>query len=374
MLKKTGWVLTLILAAGLTYLGASKLLDKVPVFLPAFTPVKEDIRERLPQALGELKVFADLGSNMPRALTFDPNGVLVTSIPNGGKILALPDGKPVEILSGLNKPHGIEFEGDKLFVAETDGVSGYDYDAQTMRASNKESLFNLPGGGGHSTRTIKIRDGRIYVTTGSSCNVCEEQDQLRAALWVADLDGGNLRQIARGLRNTVFFTFDEEGRIWGNDMGRDLLGDNLPPDELNIIATTESTLADYGWPWCYGNQVRDGKYLGGQKLDYCRQTVAPAYEYPAHVAPLGITFDPNGDLLVSFHGSWNSTVPVGYKVVRLRMDKGSVVAMEDFISGWIEGNTVLGRPVDLIFDKEGNLYISDDKSGLIYISPKVSMN
>lgn len=173
----------------------------------------------------------------------------------------------------------------------------------------------------------------------------------------------NLRVFAKGLRNTVFFTFDGKGRIWGNDMGRDFLGDSLPPDELNIISEGK----DYGWPYCYGDKVRDTKFQNGQQPDYCKDTQGPVFKYPAHVAPLGITFDGQGNIFASFHGSWNSSVPVGYKVVKLTLSGDNIVKSEDYVTGWLKGQEVLGRPVDLIFDKNGNLYISDDKAGLIYV-------
>jgi glucose/arabinose dehydrogenase len=186
---------------------------------------------------------------------------------------------------------------------------------------------------------------------------------MRAAIWVSDLDGKNLRQWAGGLRNTVFFTFDKNGKIWGNDMGRDLLGDNLPPEELNIIEDG----GDYGWPFCYGDRVRDEKYLAGKQTEYCQKTRSPIFKYPAHVAPLGITFDKDGNLIVAFHGSWNSSVPVGYKVVKLRVKNDQVTGTEDFISSWLTPEReVLGRPVDVVFDEADNLYISDDRAGVIY--------
>lgn len=187
---------------------------------------------------------------------------------------------------------------------------------------------------------------------------------------ISDLDGSNIQVYATGLRNSVFFAFDKSGRLWGTDMGRDNLGDNLPPDELNII----SIGSDYGWPYCYGKNVRDSKFFSGEKVTYCAATQETAYDFPAHVAPLGLAFinsamfsaADQGDLLVAFHGSWNSSTPVGYKIVKLSILGNSVVGMSDFLDGWLQANGVLGRPVDLVFDKAGALYISDDKAGVIY--------
>ena len=329
----------------------------------------------------KLGLFADLGSSLPRLLEFDPKGVLFASIPAQGKIVALPDenkdgvaDKIVNVLTGLNKPHGIAFAGGKIFIGESDKVVRYDYDPGSFGTSNKKVLFSLPGGGRHFTRTIKVHEDKIYTSVGSSCDTCVEEDTNRSTILVSGIDGSGLRIFAKGLRNTVFFVFDKEGRIWGNDMGRDFLGDNLPPDELNIIEDGK----DYGWPFCYGDKVRDSKFMPGTNQDYCSKTQPPAYKYPAHIAPLGLSFidsslfekSDQGDILASFHGSWNSSTPVGYKIVTLNVEGGRVTGMEDFITGFIKGSEVLGRPVDLAFAENGTLFISDDKAGAVYILTK----
>lgn len=320
----------------------------------------------------QIGVFADLSGSLPRVLANDPGGTLVASIPSRGRVVALPDkdGNGIAddvktILSGLNSPHGLAFWGSKIYIAETDKVVRYEYDLSNFLTGNQEILFTLPGGGNHVTRTLKIIDGKLYTSIGSSCDSCRESDEKRATVLVSDLDGKNLRVYARGLRNTVFFIEGPNGKIWGTDMGRDFLGDNLPPDEINIIEDGK----DYGWPYCYGDKVRDSKFEPGNNPDYCDHTTNPAFKFPAHVAPLGLVFFDNG-LLVSLHGSWNSSVPVGYKVARLKLDTAGVSGMEDFITGFIKGNQVLGRPVDLIEDSKGRLFISDDKAGLVYVVNK----
>jgi len=329
-----------------------------------------------------IAIFADLKKvGSPRVLAFDPGGVLLASIPSAGKIVALPDKNEdgiadalVEVIGGLDRPHGIDFAGDKIFIAETDKVVRYDYDPSNIKLQNPRTLFSLPGGGRHFTRTIKVFEDKLFVSVGSSCDVCVEEDFRRATILISNLDGSNFRVFAKGLRNTVFFVLDGEGKIWGNEMGRDFLGDNLPPDEINLIEEGK----DYGWPWCYGKKIRDSKFQGGGNLNYCDQTQGSFYDYPAHVAPLGLTFidsplfpeEVQGDILSSFHGSWNSSSPVGYKIVKLNIEGGQVEEVEDFITGWIKGKQVLGRPVDLIFDKDGVLFISDDKANLVYILTK----
>ena len=279
------------------------------------------------------------------------------------------------MLTNLNRPHGIAFNKGKIYIAETDKVTRYNYESENFVVNNREKLFSLPAGGRHFTRTIKILENKLYTSVGSSCDTCVESDSKRAAILVSELDGTNLRVFAKGLRNTVFFSFDQERRMWGNDMGRDFLGDDLPPDELNIFEAGR----DYGWPYCYGDRIRDTKFKPGQNLDYCENTEGTTFDYPAHVSPLGLTFidsvlfpeSDQGNLLAALHGSWNRTVPVGYKIVKLIVNGDKVLGMEDFITGWLKENgDVLGRPVDLVFDKDGMLYISDDKAGLIYILTK----
>lgn len=366
-----------------------------PKFLVKLSkPPPEDIARHLPQGSDlnfplnlpegySLAVFADLGEvGMPRVLAFDDRGVLFASIPKAGKIVALPDrnndgiaDEVMEILTNLARPHGIAFHGEKIYVAETSRVIRYDYHPENLRVDNRTILFSLPPGGRHFTRTIKILEDKLYTSVGSSCDTCIEADERRAAILISELDGSNLRVFAKGLRNTVFFVFDEQGRLWGNDMGRDFLGDDLPPDELNMVEAG----GDYGWPYCYGDKVRDSKFKPGKESDYCDNTKPTTFDYPAHVSPLGLVFvdsdlfpsEDNGGLLVSLHGSWNRTVPVGYKIVKLEVAEDKVLRSEDFITGWLKENgDVLGRPVDLVFGPDGVLYISDDKAGLIYILTK----
>lgn len=317
----------------------------------------------------EVGIFADLGGDMPRAMDFDSNEFLVVSIPAKGKIVALPDkdkdGKQdgaVVILDSLNQPHGIAFDGDYLYIGETNMIVRYKYDPENFVATERLKLFDIPGGGRHTTRTIKINKGKLYTSVGSSCDTCIEDSPLRASMLVSNLDGSDMRVFAKGLRNTVFFAFDENGKIWGADMGRDFLGDSLPREEINLIENGR----DYGWPYCYGNKIRDGKFMNGKETNYCENTTGPLFEMPAHTAPLGIVFDPEGNLLVAQHGSWNSTTPVGYKIVKLSKDGSRISKIEDFLTGFIANGNILGRPVDLIFDQQENLFISDDKSGVIY--------
>lgn len=343
----------------------------------------------LPPGLA-ISVFAkNLGQ--VRVLKFSPGGTLLASILNQGKVLALPDlnrdGKAdeiVNILTGLNKPHGFDFFQGKLFVAEETKVSRYFWDEQNLSARLDKVLFSLPGGGRHFTRSLAFdKDGRLFVSIGSSCDVCQEKDERLAAVLVSDADGTNPSVFARGLRNAVFIIVNPQTNdLWGTEMGRDFLGDNLPPDEINIIEKGKN----YGWPICYGRRVHDTKFdRNVYKRNPCEAELSepPIYEITAHSAPLGLAFinspifpsDWQGDLLVSCHGSWNRSSPIGYKVVRMKVRGDKILGEEDFLTGFLPSDTsllsgpeqALGRPVDLIFDRAGRLFLSDDKAGVVYL-------
>jgi glucose/arabinose dehydrogenase len=325
-------------------------------------------------------IFAkDLGA--PRDLEFSPGGVLLASIPSEGKVVALPDknndgvaDQVKEILVNLNKPHGLAFFENKLYVAEETRVAVYDWNEINLQPSNSAELFKLPAGGRHFSRTITFNSkGQLFVSIGSTCDVCIEKNGRLGTVVVYDSKDGSSRVFAFGLRNAVFITINPKtDEIWGTEMGRDFLGDNLPPDEINIIEDGQ----DYGWPFCYGNKIADTKFTEDrpQGRVECPKTTPALFEIPAHSAPLGLTFItskqfPNEwqeDLLVAYHGSWNSTKPVGYKVVRMNVEGDKITSEEDFITGFLDGSEAIARPVDLIFDKAGSLYLSDDKAGYIF--------
>lgn len=288
-----------------------------------------------------------------RVLTFSPGGTLLASITSAGKIIALPSKK--EILTGLNNPHGIAFYNGKLYVAEETKVSRYFFAENTFSAKLDKVLFSIPKGGRHFTRTIVFdKNGKMFVSIGSTCDVCIEPDPWLASVIVSDADGNNPKLFAKGLRNAVFISINPKtNELWATEMGRDWLGDNLPPDEIDIVKEGK----DYGWPFCYGDRVYD-KNFGQGSPDYCKNTEPPIYGIPAHSAPLGLAFQDNY-LYVAYHGSWNRSIPTGYKIVRMTLDGNKVVSVEDFIEG--------GRPVDIVFNKQGQMFISDDRDGVIYV-------
>lgn len=332
-------------------------------------------------------VFAS-GLSNPRDLVISPGGTILVSVPLKNQVVALPDkdqngvsDEAKVIITGENHVHGLAFYNGQLFIADVDKVVRYNFDENTLIATKDKVLFSLPQNNDHNNRTITFDStGKMYVSVGSTCNVCNENSNLSATIIISDANGTTPTVFAKGLRNAPFIQFNPTTNdLWGTEMGRDNLGDNVPPDEINIIKLGNN----YGWPNCYGNKIHDTNF-DKSKNDPCGNTTAPIYEIPAHSAPLGLTFinsnqfppDWQGDLLVSYHGSWNRSTPIGYKVVHLKVNGNSIAGSEDFLTGFLPPSIVngpegsLGRPVDLTFDKLGSLYLSDDKAGNVYIIQK----
>ncbi|TSC74688.1 MAG: hypothetical protein G01um101444_211 [Parcubacteria group bacterium Gr01-1014_44] len=353
----------------------------------------------------------------PRVIIFDSAGRMLVSETKAGRVSILEDvdkngnfENQITLIENLKSPHGLDFYTDPktkttyLYIAETHQVARYPYDVKTGKITDKtgQNIANLPADGQHFTRTISfgpnfrasaivggsidtLAETKLYISVGSSCDVCEETTWKRAAILETDPEGTYTAEFAGGLRNSVFFAFHPITKeIWATEMGRDNLGDNLPPDEINIVkvAGPEDKFGAkrYGWPFCYGKKIQDKKFNPEkwERIDLtndCHNTKEPVIEMQAHSAPLGLAFIPSGkgwpkdwegDLLVALHGSWNRSEPVGYKIVRYDLDaKGKVLSSEpkDFVSG--------GRPVDLKFGLDGVLYVSDDAAGLIY---RISIN
>ncbi|HVQ44290.1 MAG TPA: PQQ-dependent sugar dehydrogenase [Candidatus Saccharimonadia bacterium] len=331
-----------------------------------------------------IHVFADR-QGTARDLQFSPGGTLLVSDPKARTITALPDSNhdgaadsAKIILTGGDNPHGLAFRGGYLYVAETGRVMRYAWDETTLAATTGQELFKLPTPNpDHNKRTITFgADDQLYISVGSTCNVCRESDPHSATILTADADGHNLRTFASGLRNAPFMAINPATKeLWSTEMGRDNLGDTTPPDEIDIIHDG----SNYGWPICYGAKIHDTAFDHAAYLaDPCASTVGPIYGVPAHNAPLGLAFiaspqwptDQQGDLLVAYHGSWNRSVPDGYKVVRLTVRGNTITGTTDIVTGFIAGRSVSARPVDLTFDALGNLYLSDDYSGTIYLIQK----
>ena len=307
-----------------------------------------------------------------RYLALGPGGVVYASRPSAGTIVRLPDANHdgvadsvVVVVTGLNRPFGIAFRGDTMFVAENNEVVHFNPGSPAKVVD----VPNIPGGTGHWTRTIVFgNDGKMYVSVGSSCNICDESDSMRAAVVQFNRDGSGGRVFARGLRNSVGLAINPTtGELWATNNDRDNLGDDVPPERINIVKDGKY----YGWPQCYLPGQRNPEYSTAD----CSSVEPPAITFQAHSAPLGMNFytgtafpaDYRGDAFVAFHGSWNRSVPTGDKVVRVQVLNGKPTGIDEFITGWQRPDgSRWGRPVSIVMTADGALLVSDDMGGKIW--------
>lgn len=382
-------IVFLILLGVAIYLISNTIKTRVGDIRPALLPninINSQINQKqegnftLPETQ-TISVFAK-GLGAPRDLVFSPEGTLFASIPGRGQVVAIfdenKDGVSDQtkiVVTDLTNPHGLYFFDNQLFVASEEKVVSYTWNKTGKNLFPKQTVLVLPPGGRHSTRTLEMINNEFYISLGSSCDTCFEKNSFLASVIKTSLNGTDTVVFSEGLRNSVFIKRrpgTEE--LWATEMGRDFLGDDLPPDEINILKPN----TNYGWPVCYGNKIYDLKF-GQLSPSFCNSTEPPVFEIQAHSAPLGLNFIESnifpetwqGDLLVAYHGSWNRSSPVGYKVVRLDLEGDKVVAEYDYLTGFITGSQAIGRPVDLEFSPNGDLYLSDDKAGVIYRITKI---
>jgi glucose/arabinose dehydrogenase len=299
-------------------------------------------------------------------LTVPPNRLLLVKADRDGDGHA--DGVST-LIDDLHNASGITLDGDWLYIAEDARVLRVPFDAKAGRVTGAvETVARLPADGMHWTRTIKKGpDGYFYVTIGSDCNVCIELDPWRAAM-IRFKRGKMPTLYANGLRNSVGFDWQPvTGELFAVNNGRDWLGDNFPPEEVNRIVEG----GFYGWPYLNGDNVPDPDY-GKDVGDRAKTAIMPVYKLPAHVAPLAIHFlrhaPPGpfaGTALVTEHGSWNRSTKDGYQVVALTWRDGAISAAP-FLTGFLKDGVVSGRPVDIAEAPDGTIYISDDFSGVIW--------
>lgn len=275
----------------------------------------------------------------------------------------------VTLLSGLTVPHGVAYHNGRLYVAEEGRVTSYRYNAAQARLDDGQTVISsLPTGGRHVTRTVTFGpDGMLYVSVGSSCNECVDAST-RAVIMRYRADGTAGQVYARGLRNAVGLAWQPgTGRLWATDNGQDSLGDNLPPDEIDVIRQG----GNYGWPYCYDDGQADPSVYSTP--GYCAQTISPAVEIQAHSAPLGAAFTTGrllpapyrGGLVVAYHGSTYRSQLTGYKVVYVPVSGTRAGPPRDLITGWLS-RTIWGRPVGVLVAADGSLLISDDVAGVVY--------
>lgn len=323
----------------------------------------------------EIEVWA---ADVPgaRSMVRSPEGTVFVGTRGEGMVYALVDEgaerRRITLAEGLQLPNGVDFRDGDLYVAENHRVLRFDDVEESLEDPPEPVVVfeGLPEERHHGWRYARFGpDGRLFLGIGAPCNVCDEGDPF-ATVSAIDLETGELEVYARGVRNTVGFDWHPEtGILWFTDNGRDWLGDDQPPDELN--RAPEAGL-HFGFPHCHGADVVDPEF--GTPEHTCDEYRTPAAELGPHVAALGIRFyrgesfpaEYRGRAFIAEHGSWNRSVPIGYRITILDVEGGEASGYRPFASGWLQGEEAWGRPVDLLELQDGSLLVSDDHAGVVY--------
>lgn len=308
-----------------------------------------------------------------------PQGTVYVGTTNQKVVYALPDknkdGRPDKVLTiakNLNNPNGVAFKDGALYIAEIGKISRYDDIESHLENPPAPKVVNdeLPDRAWHGFKYIRFGpDGLLYAPVGAPCNVGEQKDPRFASMLRMRADGSNVEIFAKGIRNTVGFDWHPKTRqLWFTDNGRDYLGDNLPPDELNCAPKKG---LHFGFPYRYGMNVRDPEY--GHKGT--GQYVPPKVPLGPHVAALGMRFytgkqfpeEYRNTIFICEHGSWNRSKRIGYRIMNVNFKPdGKPNEYKVFLQGWLENEAVWGRPVDLCLMPDGSMLVSDDFRGFIY--------
>ena len=307
-----------------------------------------------------------------RSLAWGKNGTLFVGSRSEGKVYAIDSaGKTYTIAEKLNSPNGIAFRDGALYVAEIQRLSRFDQIED--RLSNPPPsvlLARFQTDSHHGWKFIAFGpDGKLYVPQGAPCNICEIKDPY-ATIGTIDPDGKNYKIYARGIRNTVGFDWHPVTKeLWFTDNGRDMLGDDSPPDELNRAPQAEM---HFGFPFCHAGTILDPSF--GKKMK-CEDYTAPEQKLGPHVAALGMRFYTGSQfpqkyfqqIFIAEHGSWNRSTPLGYRVTLVTLDeKGKAKSYENFAEGWLQNGKSWGRPVDVLNAPDGSLLVSDDQAHAVY--------
>lgn len=314
-----------------------------------------------------------------RSMVMGPNGMLFVGTRRAGKVYAVLDrdgdyraDEVVTLAEGLNMPNGVAFRKGSIYVAEVNRILRYDHIEKQIHSPPKPVIVTdrFPNDKDHGWKYIAIGpDEMLYVPVGAPCNICENDDPRYASIMRLKLDGSGLEIFSRGVRNTVGFDWHPQTKeLWFTNNGRDWMGDNLPPDTLHHAPLKD---IHFGFPYCHAGEIPDPSY--GKKR-HCDEFAQPAMKMDAHVAPLGMKFYTGNmfparyrhQIFIAEHGSWNRSVPIGYRITLAVFDKNNTARYEIFADGWLKNNEAWGRPVDIIVIDDGSLLVSDDKAGVIY--------
>ena len=318
----------------------------------------------------------------PRQMTLGRHdgrgGTLFVGSMRAGKVHAVSFGADFkaqqvsEIASGLQLPVGVAYKDGRLYISAVSRILRYDGIDQNLDSPPPAVTVSdsLPADTSHGWKFIAFGpDGKLYVPVGAPCNICEPDAQRYANMMRMNADGSGLEVFARGIRNSVGFDWQAQSKeLWFTDNGRDLLGDDVPPDELNHAARAGM---HFGYPYCHGGDLPDPDF-GSRRT--CSEFAAPAQKLGAHVAALGMRFytgtmfppEYRNQIFIAEHGSWNRSKKSGYRVALVRLQGNKAVAYEAFASGWLQGETAWGRPADVLVLPDGSLLVADDYANAIY--------
>lgn len=327
---------------------------------------------RLPPGF-HIEEYADVPK--ARSLALGDRGTLFVSTRKAREVYAVvenDDGttRTIELLTGMSTPNGIAYHDGSLYVAEIDRVFRYrDIEDHLDSPPEGELLdIDLPSDKSHGWRYIGFGpDNKLYIAIGAPCNICNEPGY--ALIIRTNPDGSDREIYASGIRNSVGFTWHPTtGELWFTDNGRDMMGDDLPPDELNRAGRQGQ---HFGYPYCHGGYILDPRYGEGRD---CADFTPPVQRLGPHVASLGVKFytgdmfppEYRNQVFIAEHGSWNRSEKIGYRVSLVRLNGNEAVSYEPFAYGWLQNEQVSGRPVDLIVKNDGSLLVSDDFAGKIY--------
>lgn len=349
---------------------------------PALTEASKELplsSIKLPKGF-TIEVYAEVEN--ARSMALSPSGTLFVGNRNEDKVYAVQDtdgdfkaDKVFVLASGLKMPNGVAFKDGDLYISEKSKISKISKVESNLSAPAKPQVVydKFPTDDSHGWKYIAFGpDGKLYVPVGAPCNICEPSNPIYASITRMNADGSDFEIFASGIRNTVGFTWHPTTKnIWFTENGRDRLGDDIPPCELN---TATQKGQHFGYPYCHGGTLKDPEF--GSKRP-CSDFVKPVQQLGAHVAPLGVKFYTGGQfpaeyknqVIIAEHGSWDRSKKSGHKLALVKLDeKGNSAGYETFASGWLDEATqkVWGRPVDVILLKDGSMLVSDDYAGVIY--------
>jgi glucose/arabinose dehydrogenase len=314
-----------------------------------------------------------------RSMALGSNGTLFVGTREEGRVYALLDHKGADradevitLARGLDEPNGVALHEGSLYVAESTRIIRFDdIEARLKNAPSPVVVYDkLPRQAEHSWKYLRIGpDGKLYFTIGAPCNICIPRDDRQATISRMNPDGSDFEIYARGVRNSIGFDWDPQtGQLWFTDNGRDMMGDDIPSDELNHAPQIGM---HFGYPYCHQGDISDPEF---GRLHPCEQFVVPEVKLGPHVASLGMHFytgkmfpdDYKNRIFTAEHGSWNRSVPIGYRVAWVRLNGNQVADQGIFAEGWLQGRRAWGRPVDGLVMPDGALLVSDDRVGAIY--------